>query len=149
MKCRQCDDPDTRVIDSRNIEDGAAIRRRRSCPTCEYRFTTFERYEEAPVQVLKRNGDRELFVAGKVQSGIEHAVKGRPVSAEQVAAIVRKVQDSARASGTPIETHAVGETVLDSLKELDAVSAMRFASVYKHFQDLADFERAATELSES
>ena len=99
--------------------------------------------------MLKRNGDRELFVAAKVQSGIEHAVKGRPVSAEQVGAIVRKVQDAARTLGAPIETHAVGETVLDSLKDLDAVSAMRFASVYKHFQDLADFERAATELSEN
>ncbi len=149
MKCRQCDDPDTRVIDSRTIEDGAGIRRRRSCPSCEYRFTTFERYEEAPVQVLKRNGDRQLFVAAKVQSGIEHAVKGRPVSAEQVLAIVRKVEDAGRVSVLPLETHVVGETVLDSLKELDAVSAMRFASVYKHFQDLADFERAASELSES
>ncbi len=116
---------------------------------CEYRFTTFERYEEAPIQVLKRNGDRELFLPSKVQSGIEHAVKGRPVSAEQVAAIVSKVEAAARSGGSPVETHAVGEAVLDSLKVLDAVSAMRFASVYKHFQDLADFERAASELSES
>jgi transcriptional repressor NrdR len=100
------------------------------------------------LQVLKRNGDRELFQASKVQSGIEHAVKGRPVTAEQVSAIVTEVQAAARAMGSPIGTHAVGEAVLDSLKELDAVSAMRFASVYKHFQDLADFERAASELSE-
>ena len=149
MKCRQCDAPDTRVIDSRNTEDGTAVRRRRSCPACEYRFTTFERHEEAPLQVVKRNGDRELFQASKVQSGIQHAVKGRPVTPEQVAAIVHKVQEAARAMGSPVETHAVGEAVLDSLKELDAVSAMRFASVYKHFQDLADFERAASELSES
>lgn len=149
MKCRQCDAPDTRVIDSRNTEDGTAVRRRRSCTACEYRFTTFERYEEAPLQVVKRNGDREIFQAAKVQSGIEHAVKGRPVSAEQVASIVARVQEAARTLGSPIETHAVGEAVLDSLKELDAVSAMRFASVYKHFQELADFERAASELSES
>jgi transcriptional repressor NrdR len=149
VKCRQCDAPDTRVIDSRNTEDGTAVRRRRSCTACEYRFTTFERYEEAPLQVVKRNGDREIFQAAKVQSGIEHAVKGRPVSAEQVASIVARVQEEARTLGSPIETHAVGEAVLDSLKELDAVSAMRFASVYKHFQELADFERAASELSES
>jgi transcriptional repressor NrdR len=149
VKCRQCDASDTRVIDSRNTDDGSAVRRRRSCPACGFRFTTFERYEEVPLQVLKRNGDREIFLPSKVQSGIEHAVKGRPVTAEQVAAIVSKVQSAARASGSPIETHAVGEAVLDSLKVLDAVSAMRFASVYKHFQDLGDFERAASELSES
>ncbi|MFW2383269.1 MAG: transcriptional regulator NrdR [Acidimicrobiales bacterium] len=148
MKCRQCDAPDTRVIDSRTTEDGSAVRRRRSCPVCEFRFTTFERSEEAPMQVLKRNGDRELFQKSKVRSGIEHAVKGRPVTSEQVATIVARVEDVARTAGSPIDTHAVGETVLDSLKELDAVSAMRFASVYKHFQDLADFERAASELSE-
>ncbi|NNE96507.1 MAG: transcriptional repressor NrdR [Acidimicrobiales bacterium] len=148
MKCRQCDAPDTRVIDSRNTDDGAAVRRRRSCPACEHRFTTFERYEEAPLQVLKRNGDRELFLRSKVQSGIEHAVKGRPVSAEQVVAIVDRVEETARTAGSPVETHALGEAVLDSLKELDLVSAMRFASVYRHFQDLADFERAASELSE-
>jgi len=149
VKCRQCDAPDTRVIDSRNIEEGTAIRRRRSCSTCGNRFTTFERTEEVPLEVRKRNGDRQPFAAAKVQSGIEHAVKGRPVTAEEVDGIVSSVQAAIRSEGAPLQTQAIGELVLTSLKALDAVSAIRFASVYKHFQDLADFERAASELSES
>lgn len=148
VRCRQCGTTDTRVIDSRVIEDGDSIRRRRSCPHCSARFTTFERTEAAPLLVLKRNGDRVPFIAAKVSHGIELAVKGRPVSAAEVVAIVAGIEDAVRANGGPMPTQMVGERVLDALKERDPVAAMRFASVYKHFEDLADFERAATELAE-
>jgi transcriptional repressor NrdR len=136
------------VIDSRVVEDGASIRRRRACPDCGSRFTTFERAEEVPLTVQKRNGRREPFSAAKVTSGIALAVKGRPITGEQVADIVAAVENALRVSAEPLTTRAIGEMVLGSLKALDAVSAMRFASVYKHFEELADFERAATELSE-
>jgi transcriptional repressor NrdR len=136
------------VIDSRVAEDGASIRRRRACAECGYRFTTFERAEEVALTVRKRDRRREPFSAAKVTSGIALAVKGRPITAQQVADIVSAVENAARSSTESITTQAVGEMVLGSLKDLDAVSAMRFASVYKHFEDLADFERAATELSE-
>lgn len=99
--------------------------------------------------VLKRNGDRVPFIAAKVSHGIQLAVKGRPVSASEVVEIVAGIEDAARATGAPMPTQMVGERVLDALKERDPVAAMRFASVYKHFEDLADFERAATELAES
>lgn len=99
------------------------------------------------MEVRKRSGDREPFVAGKVRGGIELAVKGRPVTSEQVTRMVTSVEDAVRASSTPLETSSIGELVLTGLKVLDPVSAMRFASVYKHFEELSDFERAASELS--
>ncbi len=136
------------MIDSRVIEDGDAIRRRRSCPQCNARFTTFERVETAPLLVLKRNGDRMPFLAAKVIAGIKLAVKGRPVTVDEVVEIVVGVEEAVRFGGVPVPTQEIGELVLDALKDRDPVAAMRFASVYKHFEDLADFERAATELSE-
>lgn len=130
------------------IEDGDAIRRRRSCTACGQRFTTFERVERAPLLVRKRDGDRQPYVGAKVQRGIELAVKGRPIASEQVMTIVARVEAAIRASTAPFPTEQIGDLVLDSLKELDPVAALRFASVYKHFEDLSDFEKAASELSE-
>lgn len=148
MHCRQCGEPDTRVIDSRVVEDGEATRRRRSCTACGHRFTTFERVEEVPLVVRKRDGGREPFAAEKVRRGIALAVKGRPVSADRVQAIVADIEEAVRLNATPLPTHDIGEAVLEALKEIDPVAALRFASVYKHFEELSDFERAASELSE-
>ncbi len=111
VHCRHCGARDTRVIDSRVVEDGASIRRRRACPDCGSRFTTFERAEEVPLTVQKRNGRREPFSAAKVTSGIALAVKGRPITGEQVADIVAAVENALRVSAEPLTTQAIGEMV--------------------------------------
>lgn len=144
MRCQVCDAEDTRVVDSRPADDGSAIRRRRHCTSCGQRFTTFERVESAPAVVLKRSGNREPFVREKVVAGVTLATKGRPVTEEQLRSLTKRVEDRVKASGQPMPTEEVGNLVLAELKELDSVAALRFASVYKHFEDLADFEREAS-----
>jgi transcriptional repressor NrdR len=132
------------VIDSRSADDGNAIRRRRSCPECSYRFTTYERLEGAPLMVLKRSGTREPFDRAKVVFGVQSACKGRPVEQEQIDALAEMVEDDmrlAQVSGVEITTSTVGHAVLDRLRSLDEVAYMRFASVYKNFDGVADFSR--------
>ena len=132
------------MIDSRPADDGAAIRRRRSCPECSYRFTTYERLEGAPLLVAKRSGDRQPFDRAKVIFGVRSACKGRPVEDEQIDALAEMVEDDMRlaaAAGTEITSSTVGHAVLEHLKGLDEVAYMRFASVYKNFDDAADFRR--------
>ena len=144
MHCPVCPNDDTKVIDSRPADDGAAIRRRRSCPECSYRFTTYERLEGAPLLVAKRSGDRQPFDRAKVICGVRSACKGRPVEDEQIDALAEMVEDDMRlaaASGTEITSSTVGHAVLEHLKALDEVAYMRFASVYKNFDDAADFRR--------
>jgi len=134
------------VIDSRQSEDGLLIRRRRACLACQRRFTTFERLEEVPLSVLKRSGDREPFDSSKVVAGLELATKGRPVGADDLGRIAAAVEESLRLEGSEVSSDQVGRTVLEHLRELDVVAAVRFASVYKEFDDLADFERELDEL---
>ena len=144
MHCPVCPNDDTKVIDSRPADDGAAIRRRRSCPECSYRFTTYERLEGAPLLVAKRSGDRQPFDRAKVIFGVRSACKGRPVEDEQIDALAEMVEDDMRraaAAGTDITSSTVGHAVLEHLKALDEVAYMRFASVYKNFDDAADFRR--------
>lgn len=134
------------MIDSRQSEDGLLIRRRRACLACQRRFTTFERLEEVPLSVLKRSGDREPFDSSKVVAGLELATKGRPVGADDLDRIAAAVEESLRLEGSEVSSDQVGRTVLEHLRELDVVAAVRFASVYKEFDDLADFERELDEL---
>ena len=144
MHCPVCPNDDTKVIDSRPADDGAAIRRRRSCPECSYRFTTYERLEGAPLLVAKRSGDRQPFDRAKVIFGVRSACKGRPVEDEQIDALAEMVEHDMRlaaAAGTEITSSTVGHAVLEHLKALDEVAYMRFASVYKNFDDAADFRR--------
>ena len=144
MHCPVCPNDDTKVIDSRPADDGAAIRRRRSCPECSYRFTTYERLEGAPLLVAKRSGDRQPFDRAKVIFGVRSACKGRPVEDEQIDALAEMVEDDMRlaaSGGTEITSSTVGHAVLEHLKALDEVAYMRFASVYKNFDDAADFRR--------
>jgi len=132
------------VIDSRPADDGAAIRRRRACPECAYRFTTYERLEEAPLLVMKRSGSPEPFDRAKVTFGVRSACKGRPVEDASIEALAEAVEDDMRlalASGSEITSSTVGHAVLERLKALDEVAYMRFASVYKNFDDAADFRR--------
>jgi transcriptional repressor NrdR len=129
------------VVDSRQTEDGRSIRRRRQCETCGGRFTTFERIETATVQVRKRTGDVEPFDASKVAAGVSAACKSRPVDPGQIAVLVADVEDALRSLGKEVSSDEVGLEVLLRLRALDEVAAVRFASVYKGFDTISDFER--------
>jgi transcriptional repressor NrdR len=136
------------VVDSRASEDGTAIRRRRECLQCGRRFTTFERIEEAPLLVLKRSGDRVPFDREKVVAGLQAATKNRPVAESQLDAIASAIEDRLRIDGRDlVSTESIGLQVLDRLRDLDQVAYLRFASVYKEFEDPADFAREVRLLS--
>jgi transcriptional repressor NrdR len=141
VRCPKCQADDTKVIDSREAEDGSVIRRRRSCVACQQRFTTYERFEEVPLVVVKTTGGREPFDRAKVVAGISAACKGRPVSAEQIDQVVEAIEEFARLQGPEIASTEVGLEVLDRLRSLDEVAYLRFASVYKGFGAAADFQR--------
>ena len=128
-------------MDSRAAEDGEAIRRRRGCLHCGRRFTTFERFEETRLVVAKRDGSKEPFDRTKIVSGVVKATKNRPVSEEQVQRLAAKVEDKMRRKGPVVTTQEVGLEVLAQLRRLDDVAYLRFASVYKDFQEVDDFER--------
>ena len=147
MRCPFCGSDEDRVVDSRPSEDGGTIRRRRACAVCGRRFTTFERVEEAPLLVLKRDGSREQFELGKLVSGLEKACKNRPISRDEILRIASDIEEAVRARGQrEVESQEVGIELLNALRELDPVAYMRFASVYKDFQDPADFERELEDL---
>jgi transcriptional repressor NrdR len=141
VRCPRCKTDDTKVIDSREAEEGTSIRRRRSCLHCAHRFTTYERLEEVPLVVVKSSGRREPYERAKVVAGIAAAAKGRPVSADQIDALVDDIDDAARLIGNEVSSSDVGRMVLDRLRPLDEVAYLRFASVYKNFDDAADFQR--------
>ena len=129
------------MIDSRPADRGSAIRRRRQCLACGRRFTTFERVEEAGLSVVKRDGSKEPFDREKVAAGIAKAIKNRPVSPDDVARVVARVEEKLRRKGPLVTTQEIGLEVLNLLRKLDDVAYLRFASVYKDFQELTDFER--------
>ena len=141
MRCPKCHVDDTKVIDSREAEEGAAIRRRRSCLACANRFTTYERLEEVPLTVVKSNGCREPFDRVKLIAGISAACKGRPVTPEQIDQMSEAIEDEVRLQGPEVPTAVVGVEVLERLRRLDEVAYLRFASVYKGFDAAADFQR--------
>ncbi|HZT65823.1 MAG TPA: transcriptional regulator NrdR [Acidimicrobiales bacterium] len=143
MRCPWCSSVDDKVVDSRLAEDGAAIRRRRECLACSRRYTTFERVEEVPVVVVKRSGAREPFDRAKVVAGIRSATKNRPVSGEQMEELALEVEEEMRLAGGEVTSQQVGVSVLERLAGLDDVSYLRFASVYKGFEDAGDFQREA------
>ena len=141
MRCPWCEHAEDRVVDSRPAESGAAIRRRRECASCGRRYTTFERIEDVGPMVVKRDGSREPYDRDKVLSGLRKALTNRPVAEEQIAAIADRVGVRLRQAGPEVASRDVGLEVLAGLKSLDAVAYMRFASVYKDFQEITDFER--------
>ena len=130
-------------MDSRQAEDGAATRRRRECLGCGRRFTTFERLEEVPLWVVKRSGLREPFDRVKVVDGVRSACKNRPVSDEEMEELAQSVEDVLRAASTEPSSQEVGVAVLERLQALDDVAYLRFASVYKGFEEAGDFQREA------
>jgi transcriptional repressor NrdR len=143
-----CGSLDDKVIDSRQADDGQSIRRRRQCIACASRFTTFERVEAAPLVVVKRSGFRESFDPTKIVEGVRSAAKARPVTDDDIEALATAVEEEIRLeSGSEVTSERVGRAVLEQLYELDGVAAVRFASVYKGFEDLADFEHEVTLLT--
>ena len=144
MRCPFCHNADSRVIDSREADEGATTRRRRSCPECGRRFTTVE---EAVLAVVKRNGVSEPFNRSKVVAGVRRACQGRPVDEDQLKLLAQQVEDAIRATGAAeVPSHEVGLAILRPLRELDEVAYLRFASVYRSFTSLEDFEKEITEL---
>lgn len=138
MHCPFCRHTDSRVVDSRLAEDGQAIRRRRSCAECGRRFTTLE---TASLAVVKRSGASEPFSRDKIVSGVRKACQGRPVDDDELALLAQRVEEEVRSQGVAeIPAHEVGTTILGPLRELDEVAYLRFASVYRNFDSLADFE---------
>lgn len=137
MKCPVCNSQDSRVLDSRPVEDGASIKRRRECPSCGKRFTTYEVIDTVPIAVVKRNGKREFFDKHKLLRGIERACQKRPVNPEEIAGAIEIELQNAIVE--EISSQDIGEMVLARLKELDTVSYIRFASVYREFQDIDSF----------
>jgi transcriptional repressor NrdR len=142
LRCPYCESEEDKVVDSRLAEEGRAIRRRRECIGCGRRYTTFERAEEVPLLIAKRSGEEEAFERDKVIEGVRRACKNRPVSEADILAIADDVEEAMRAdSRRPIPSAEVGREVLERLRLLDEVAYLRFASVYKDFQELDDFER--------
>ncbi len=146
MRCPFCLCGEDKVVDSRVVEDGAAIRRRRSCDGCGRRFTTYERVEEISLVVCKRSGDRVPFERAKLISGIKAALKNRPVDDATIELAALEFEDEFRLLGEECSSNQIGLRVLEWLRETDRVGYMRFASVYKGFEDLHDFEREAVAL---
>ncbi|QEU11436.1 transcriptional regulator NrdR [Dermabacter vaginalis] len=144
MHCPFCRNEDSRVVDSRTADDGMTIRRRRQCPACNKRFSTTE---SASLAVHKRSGVSEPFSRSKVISGVRKACQGRPVTDDQLAVLAQRVEEAIRLKGvSEIDAHNVGLAILQPLKELDLVAYLRFASVYRGFDCLEDFEAAIEEL---
>jgi transcriptional repressor NrdR len=144
MYCPFCRHSDSRVIDSRTSDDGLSIRRRRQCPECNGRFSTLE---TASLSVIKRSGVVESFSREKVVAGVRKACQGRPVTDADLAVLAQKVEETIRATGaSQIEANEIGFAILPSLRELDEVAYLRFASVYQAFDSLEDFEVAVQTL---
>ncbi|MGH2693454.1 MAG: transcriptional regulator NrdR [Actinomycetota bacterium] len=148
MRCPYCESEEDKVVDSRLADEGRAIRRRRECLNCGRRYTTFERAEEVPLVVVKRSGVEEPFEREKIIEGLRRSIKNRPVTEAAIDEIADDVEETMRAIGKRrIASADIGREVLERLRELDEVAYVRFASVYKDFQELTDFERELGMLS--
>lgn len=147
MRCPNCDAKNTRVLDSRPIDEGRSIRRRRECESCQYRFTTFERVEEIPLIVVKKEGTREEFNREKLKRGLIKACEKRPVSIEEIERIAFDVEKDLRNQGnSEILSDDIGELIMDRLAEVDEVAYVRFASVYRQFKDINVFMSELNEM---
>jgi transcriptional repressor NrdR len=147
MKCNQCQFDDTKVIESRDVADGQAIRRRRSCINCEARFTTYERLERPQLIVIKNDGTRELFNRSKLLAGLYRACEKTPVTSLQLDQLVNDVEQQLYNCGEgEVTTTKIGEIVMDLLAQLNEVAYVRFASVYRRFKDIASFEKELSQI---
>ena len=149
MRCPECDATDNRVVDTRASRGGRAVRRRRECTVCGERFTTYEYVEERPIQVLKRSGNVEDFDRSKLLSSVRTACAKRPVSASAMESLVDDIEDAlSRYAGLEVPSVKLGELVMERLRNLDRVAYVRFASVYRNFQDAGEFQEFVDEMTQ-
>jgi transcriptional repressor NrdR len=147
MKCPYCGDPNTQVVDTRENEDGDTVRRRRRCVTCDKRFTTYERVELKMPQVVKKNGSRTDYEREKLQGSMMLALRKRPVTTEALEAALQRIEDRLLALGErEVPSDKIGEMVMRELRRLDKVAYIRFASVYRNFEDIEEFSEAIREV---
>jgi transcriptional repressor NrdR len=150
VKCQQCGSLDNKVVESRDVADNDAIRRRRECLNCGYRFTTYERLERPTLVVIKRDGTRQLFSREKLLKGLQHATEKTPVTNLQLESFVAQIERELYGRGEPeVSSTAIGELVMASLPKLNEVAYVRFASVYRKFRDISSFERELTKIRQS
>lgn len=147
MNCNHCHEPDTKVIESREVANGESIRRRRMCNACNNRFTTYERIERPQLIVVKNNDVRELFSRDKLLAGLYRACEKTSVTSVQLERLVSEIEDQLYACGeNEVPSSQIGELVMDKLAELNEVAYVRFASVYRRFKDIASFERELSDI---
>ena len=150
MRCPYCSSDESKVVDSRDSEAGDAIRRRRECLACERRYTTYERVDEVPLMVVKRNGGDEMFTRAKLLNGLLRACEKRGIALERIERVVDDIEnDLRRRPGGRVTTQEIGEQALRHLKRLDRVAYIRFASVYRQFEDIDEFENELARLEEA
>jgi transcriptional repressor NrdR len=152
MRCPHCGNFDDKVIESRTLANGDAIRRRRECNGCGYRFTSYERIEDKQFMVIKRDGRREPFAREKIERGVQRALEKRPISQMSIENLINEIEDATAIMGKvnrEIETAAIGDLVQAKLSALDKVAYIRFASVYRHFENVEEFVREIQKLGEN
>lgn len=146
MHCPKCKHPDTSVLDSRVTQEGKAIRRRRECDKCRFRFTTFERLEMSTFVVVKRDSSREPYSREKVERGVWRACEKRPIGQEQIDRILGELEESWARHGKEVPSQLIGEGIMEKLRKLDHVAYIRFASVYRQFRDIETFKKEVQKL---
>ena len=147
MKCLNCESEDSKVVDSRSVQQGASIRRRRECNECLFRFTTYEYILTNPVMVIKKSGDREEYDRKKIEKSFHLACKKRPISADKIQIAIQNVEEKiSNISNIEIDAHQVGGLVMEELKQIDKVAFIRFASVYREFKDIGEFQAQIEDL---
>ncbi|GGE29098.1 transcriptional regulator NrdR [Streptococcus himalayensis] len=150
MRCPKCGGSKSSVVDSRQAEDGHTIRRRRACEECQHRFTTYERVEERTLVVVKKDGTREQFSRDKIFNGIIRSAQKRPVSSEEIDAVVNRIEQKLRSNNEDeIESENIGNLVMQELAELDEITYVRFASVYRSFKDVSELENLLKQITKS
>ena len=147
MKCPNCSKEDSKVVDSRTIHGGMSIRRRRECNECEYRYTTYEYILTNPVKVIKKSGDREEYDRSKLEKSFNIACKKRPIPEEKIQQAIHSIEEKiSNISNIEIESNQIGELVMEQLKEIDKIAFIRFASVYRQFKDIGEFQTQIEDL---
>ena len=149
MKCPSCSVEDSKVVDSRSIQGGESIRRRRECNACNFRYTTYEYVLENPVKVIKKSGEREEYDRAKLEKSFSIACEKRPIPEEKIQQAINRIEEKiSNISNIEIEAYQVGGLVMDELKEIDKVAFIRFASVYREFKDIGEFQAQIEDLKE-
>jgi transcriptional repressor NrdR len=149
MKCPSCSTEDSKVVDSRSIQGGESIRRRRECNACNFRYTTYEYVLENPVKVIKKSGEREEYDRAKLEKSFSIACEKRPIPEEKIQQAINRIEEKiSNISNIEIEAYQVGGLVMDELKEIDKVAFIRFASVYREFKDIGEFQAQIENLKE-